>query len=152
MFSWLVEQMLGNIPTWTWPALAGGAFVINLLSGILSHLPQFKPYHYFIKPVSWVGILVGVFMYGGAGVTEIYKAQVKELKVKIAVAEQASTDANTAIKTKIVTKLQVIHDKQVVYQDRIKEVTKEIDADCKFDKDANKILNDAATNPIKSTK
>jgi len=152
MFSWIIQNALGTIPTWTWPALAGASFVINLLSGILSHLPQFKPWHYFIKPLSWVGILVGVFMYGGAGVTVIYQEALKEQQAKIAVAEQASTDANTAIKTKVVTRVQVIHDKQVIYKDRIKEVTKEIDKDCKFDKDASKILNDAAKNPIKDTK
>ena len=152
MFSWIIQNALGTIPTGTWPALAGASFVINLLSGILSHLPQFKPWHYFIKPLSWVGILVGVFMYGGAGVTVIYQEALKEQQAKIAVAEQASTDANTAIKTKVVTRVQVIHDKQVIYKDRIKEVTKEIDKDCKFDKDASKILNDAAKNPIKDTK
>ena len=152
MFSWLIQQVLGNLPSWLWPALAGGSFVINLLSGILSHLPQFKPWHAFIKPVSWIGILVGVFMYGGAGVTEILQAQIKEQEAQIAVAEQKSADANGAIKTKIITRTQVIHDKQIVYQDRIKEVTKTIDADCKFDKDASKILNDAAKNPIKDTK
>lgn len=152
MFGWLVQQALGNIPTWTWPALAGASLVINLLSGILSHLPQFKPWHYFIKPLSWVGILVGVFMYGGAGVTAIYQAQLQQAQQEIAVAQQKSSDANTAIKTKVVTRIQVVHDKQVVYQDRIKEVTKEIDKDCKFDKDASKILNDAAKNPIKDAK
>jgi hypothetical protein len=135
-----------------WPTLAGASFVVNLLSGILSHLPQFKPWHMIIKPLSWVGILAGVFMFGGAGVTDILQAQIKEQEARIAVAEQKSADANTAIHTKIITKTQVIHDKQVVYQDRIKEVTKTIDADCKFDKDASKILNDAAQNPIKASK
>jgi uncharacterized iron-regulated membrane protein len=152
MFGWLIQQVLGNLPSWIWPALAGGSFVINLLSGILSHLPQFKPWHLFIKPLSWVGILVGVFMFGGAGVTAIYKAQLQEAQKEIAVAQQKSSDANTSIKTKVVTRTQVIHDKQIVYQDRIKEVTKTIDADCKFDKDASKILNDAAKNPIKDAK
>jgi hypothetical protein len=152
MFGWLINQALGNIPLWAWPALAGASFVINLMSGILSHLPQFKLWHSFIKPLSWLGIITGVFMYGGAGVTAIYQEQMKEMQEQVALAEQKSDSANNELQTKIVTKVQIIHDKQVVYQDRIKEITKEIDADCKFDRDASKILNDAAANPLKASK
>jgi hypothetical protein len=152
MFGWLINQALGNIPLWAWPALAGASFVINLMSGILSHLPQFKLWHSFIKPLSWLGIITGVFMYGGAGVTAIYQEQMKEMQEQVALAEQKSDSANNELRTKIVTKVQIIHDKQVVYQDRIKEITKEIDADCKFDRDASKILNDAAANPLKASK
>jgi hypothetical protein len=71
---------------------------------------------------------------------------------QVELAEQKSDSANNELRTKIVTKVQIIHDKQVVYQDRIKEITKEIDADCKFDRDASKILNDAAANPLKASK
>jgi hypothetical protein len=152
MFNWILNIILGNIPLWAWPALAGASFVINLLSGILSHLPQFKPWHAFIKPLSWVGILVGVFMYGGAGVTAIQQEAIKEVQAKLAVAEEKSNGANDLIANKVQTKTKVIHDVEIVYKDRIKEVTKTIDADCKFDKQANKILNDAAANPLKDKK
>jgi hypothetical protein len=152
MFSWLIQEVLGNLPSWLWPALAGGSFVINLLSGILSHLPQFKPWHAFIKPVSWIGILVGVFMYGGAGVTAIYQEELKDAQHKVELAEEKSNSANDLLAQKTQIKTKVIHDVQVVYKDRIKEVTKTIDADCKFDSEASKILNDAAVNPIKATK
>lgn len=152
MFSWIIDAVLGNLPLWIWPAIAGGSFAVNLLSGILSHLPQFKPWHLFIKPLSWVGILVGVFMYGGAGVTEIYQSQIKDAEHRVELAQEKSNGANNLLDQKTKTNTKVIHDVQIVYKDRIKEVTKTIDADCKFDSQASKILNEAATNPIKSTK
>ena len=152
MFSWLLQTVLGNLPTWMWPACAGGATAVYFLAHILSSFPNFKPYALFIKPVAFIIILVGVFMYGGAGVTDILQAQIKEQEAKIAVAQQASSDANTAVQTKIVTHTKVIHDTQVVYQEKIKEVEKKIDADCKIDPEAINILNGAAKNPLGATK
>ena len=152
MFSWLLEQVLGNLPTWLWPTIAGGSAVVYFLAHILGNFPNFKPYAFLIKPIAFVSILVSVFMYGGAGVTDILQAQIKEQEAKIAVAQQASSDANTNIQTKIVTKTKVIHDTQVVYQEKIKEVEKKIDADCKIDPEAISILNGAAKNPLGATK
>ena len=152
MFSWLIQEILGALPSWIWPALASVGVVVNLLSGVLAHLPQFKPWHTFIKPVSWLAIIFGIFMYGGAGVAAIYQAEIKDMENKVAVAQEKSNSVNTVVQTKIQQTTKVIHDTQVIYQDRIKEVTKEIDKDCKFDAAASKILNDAAVNPEKVTK
>ena len=38
------------------------------------------------------------------------------------------------------------------YKERIKEVEKRIDADCRLDSEVPKILNDAARNPLKDNK
>jgi len=152
MFSWLLEQILGNLPSWLWPAIAGAGATVYFTANILGNFPNFKPYALFIKPVSFVIIIASVFMYGGAGVTEILQAQIKEQQAKIAVAQQASSDANTAVQTKIVTHTKVIHDTQIVYQEKIKEVEKRIDADCKIDPEAITILNGAAKNPLGATK
>jgi hypothetical protein len=152
MFSWLIEQILGNLPTWLWPATAGAGAAVYFLAHLLANFPNFKPYAFFIKPVSFAVIIFSVFMYGGAGVTEILQAQLKEQEAKIAVAQQASSDANTAVQTKIVTHTKVIHDTQVVFQEKIKEVEKKIDADCKIDPEAITILNGAAKNPLGATK
>ena len=152
MFSWLIQEVLGNLPSWLWPAIAGGGFAIYFFSGILAHLPQFKPYAMFIKPIAGIIMVSGIFMYGGAGVTAIYQEELKDAQHKVELAEEKSNSANDLLAQKTQTKTKVIHDVQVVYKDRIKEITKTIDADCKFDVEASKILNDAAVNPIKGTK
>jgi hypothetical protein len=152
MFSWLLQEVLGNLPSWLWPAVAGAGATVYFLSHLLANFPNFKPYAFFIKPVSFIVILIGVFMFGGAGVTDILQAQIKEQEAKIAVAEQASSDANKAVQTKIITHTKVIHDTQVVYQEKIKEVEKKIDADCKLDPEAIVILNGASKNPLGAAK
>jgi len=152
MFSWLIEHILSNLPSWLWPVVAGAGATTYFLARIVDTFPTIKPYAFFVKPVSFAVMLVGVFMYGGAGITAIYQAQINEMQAKMAAAQTASTDANGNLHTKIVTKTKVIHDVQVVIKERIKEVEKKIDADCKLDPEATKILNDAAKNPLGATK
>jgi hypothetical protein len=148
MFSWIIETILGGLPEWTWPAVAGGGFAVYFFGGVIGHFPTFKPYMLFIKPLGLLVCIGGIFMFGGSGVNAIYQAQIKEQQAKIAVAQQASSDANANIQTKIVTKTKVIHDTQIVYQEKIKEVEKKIDADCKLDPEAIGIINGAAKNPL----
>jgi len=152
MFGFLFELLVGNLPTWLWPVLAGAGFATWLVSGILSHLPECRPYAAFIKPVAGLAVVLGIFMYGGAGVAAIYQERIKEMAAKIAVAEQASKDANVQVQTKIVTKTRLVHDVQVQVQEHIREVEKRIDADCRLDPAVAKILNQAAVDPVKDTK
>ena len=93
MYSLIVHYALGNIPEWLWPALAGGGFTVFLLSGILSHIPQTKLYAVFIKPVAVIVMLLGTFMYGGAGVVAIYQQDLKDAQAKMALLQQQSDDA-----------------------------------------------------------
>ena len=76
------------------------------------------------------------------------QAQIKAQEAKIAVAEQKSSDANALLAQKSSQHTKIIHDVQVVYKERIKEVEKKIDADCKVDPEAISILNGAAKNPL----
>ena len=83
MFSWIINMFIGTMPTWIWPAGAGGAVVIFFLAGILSHIPEAKPYTLLLKPVSFIVLILCVFMYGGAGVAEVYQEEIKIMKAKI---------------------------------------------------------------------
>jgi len=152
MFSWLITQILGHLPTWLWPAIAGGAGTVYLLAHIISNFPNLKAYALFIQPVSFIVIVFSVFMYGGAGVTEILQAQLKDQEAKIAVAQQASNDTNKAVKTKIIHDTKVIHDTRVVVQKEIQHDAAQMNADCKLDSLAIKDLNDAAKNPLGASK
>jgi len=152
MFSWIIEMILSGLPEWFWPAVAVSGVMIYLFAKLIGNFPTFKPYTFFIKPIGVLITIFGVFMFGGAGVTAIYQAQVDEMKAKIAKAEDESKSANSNLQTKIVTKTKVIHDRQVVVQEKIKEVQKQIDAECKLDPAVPKILNDAARNPLKVAK
>ena len=97
MFEFFVHYALGNIPDWLWPALAGGAFVVWFFAGVISHLPQFALYAKLIKPVAFIAMLMGVFMYGGAGVIAVYKADLVEAQHQ---AELAAEKAKAEAKAK----------------------------------------------------
>jgi len=152
MSEFVVNYILGYIPTWIWPATAGAAAVVYFLAHMLANFPNVKVYAVLIKPVSFAAMLLGVFMYGGAGVTAVYQAEIQQLQNKINVAQQASDDANVAVETKIVTRTKLIHDTKKIYQDRIHEVAKVIDAECHLDPDVVSILNSAAKNPLGDSK
>ena len=63
-------------------------------------------------------------------------------------AEAKSEKVNVQIQTKIVTQKQIVHDTQVVIQDRIIKEAAKMDAECKVAPEAIKDLNDAARNPF----
>lgn len=148
MFSWLIGFILDSLPLWFWPVIAVTGLVMYFFAGVLSHIPFLKNYSVIIRPAGFVIFAGGLFMYGGAGVTEIYQARVKEMQEKVAVAEQKSKTANAQLAQKNAQKNKVIRDVQIVYKDRIKEITNKIDAECKLDSGVSKLLNDAATNPL----
>jgi hypothetical protein len=86
-------------------------------------------------------------MFGGAGVTAIWQAQIAEQQAKIDAAVVASKSANDKLTQVRKQKNRVIVQRQVVIHERIKTVEKRIDAECKVDPAAIQILNDSATNP-----
>lgn len=134
------------------------AFVVNtvLILGIVGftasfffgyvakYLPQLVPYRMIIQIVSIVLLVAGVYFKGGQAAEMQWRERVAELEAKVAIAEQQSKDANEQIKTVIVEKTKVIREQQVVYKEKIKEVEKKIDAQCKVLPEAVDILNQAA--------
>jgi energy-coupling factor transporter transmembrane protein EcfT len=137
MFELIVHYALGNIPDWVWPAAAGGAFVVWFFAGVISHIPQFSLYAKFIKPVAFIAMLVGVFMYGGQGVVAVYKADVIEAQHKADIADEKAKAANAALSQAVANNKHLIEGRAYgVRQIIIKDADK-INADC------NKINSDA---------
>jgi hypothetical protein len=152
LFNFLVIHIIGSIPGWIWPALAGAGVAIWFISDVIAKFPAVQPYSAAIKPASILITALGIFMYGGEGVAEIYQTQIQDLEKRIAVADQKSIDVTAAVEEKTEEKIKVINHDRIVYRDRIKEVEKLIDTECKIDKSALDILNDAAANPLKGIK
>ena len=75
-----------------------------------------------------------------------WRAKVADLEAKVKVAEEQSKQANVDLDKAVKAKTKTIREVQVVIKERIKEVEKRIDADCKVDYEAVEILNDSAKN------
>ena len=150
MMMWLFFWMVGKIPATFWLLMAIGGAILFFAGGILGRLPPFKAYAVFIKPLGVILSILGIYMYGGAGINSHYQKLIAEYEQKIKVAEAQSAAVNTAIEERVITETKVIQDTQIVYQDRIVEVSKEIDAQCKISPAAVQIHNDAAEYPLKN--
>ena len=72
--------------------------------------------------------------------------KIKELEVAVADAEHQRDVANNSIRTKIVEKKIYIRENVDRWRDRIVEVERLIDSECKVDPAAIEIINDAAKN------
>jgi hypothetical protein len=92
-------------------------------------------------------LITGVYFRGGYAIEMEWRERVREMEAKVAEAEKKSAHTNTVIKKVYVDRVKKIRQTSVVYRDRIKEVEKVIDRDCRVPAEAIQILNDAARTP-----
>ena len=130
----------------------GSFFSFFLLHRVVRWFPAIAPYHLILQIVSAVILVAGIYFKGGYSVEVSWREKVAELEAKVKASEEASKEANTIIQTKVVEKIKVVKDVQVVIQDRIVKVKEKIDAECKVAPEAITIHNDAAKMPVKENK
>ena len=80
----------------------------------------------------------------------IWRDEVAKLEEKVAAAEKQSVKTNTVIKKVYVDRVKIVKQDVVVVQEKIREVEKLIDKDCKVAPEAVQLLNQAAK-PRKGT-
>lgn len=126
---------------------AVGSFLFFfVLHRILRWFPALSPYYLILQVISAVLLVAGIYLKGGYGVEMEWRAKVAELEEKIKKAEAKAPQINTVIKKVYVDKIKTVKDTQVVIQERIKEVEKIIDKECKVAPEAIDIHNSAAKN------
>jgi hypothetical protein len=117
-----------------------------VLHRILNKFPALAPYHLLIQVVSAVLLVAGIYFKGGYDVEASWREKLRIAEERAALAEKQAVEANNKIQTKIVEKVKVVKENTVVYRDRIKEVEKIIDKECKIVPEAIDIHNAAAKN------
>jgi hypothetical protein len=141
MFEWIIYFVLGHLPIWIWPMLAGIAAAFYFISGMTSYFPMLLPYSIFVRPVAFAVFCFAIFTYGGAGVENINKAEIQRLEQKAAIAAQASKDENLLLLTKLEnTQVQIITQKNISAKS-ILDKKKKLDAECKLNIDAIRLYN-----------
>ena len=76
-----------------------------------------------------------------------WRKRVEQAQAQVAAAEKQSRSANNQLVQVRKQKNRVLVERQVVFKDRIRTIEKKIDAECRVDPEAIRILNDAAVNP-----
>jgi hypothetical protein len=152
LMMWIFFWIVGKLPATFWMILSIAGVACYFASGILGRLPAFKAYTWALKPLSLLVAVFGIYMYGGANIMDHYQKLIKEYEEKIKVAEERSAAVNTVIEERLVTQNKYIKDTQIVYQDRIIEVAKEVNGQCRVNPKIIEILNDASENPLNRIK
>jgi uncharacterized coiled-coil protein SlyX len=140
------------LPDWFWHILTIGGAVAIAASWVLKRIPFVSRYNVLLKIGGVIALLIGIWFEGGIANEAKWQAKVAELEAKVAESEKKSKDANDALSKKQKEKIKIVRDVQVVIKERIKEVEKRIDADCKVDPEAISIINDAAKNQVRGKK
>ena len=118
--------------------------VLAVLGTFSSKFPFVGEYGRLAKLVGIPLFLLGIFLEGGL-VTEMkWRAKADELKAQVEASEAKSKETNVQIQKVYVDRVKTVKEVQIVIQERIKEVTKKIDAECKVAPEAVSILSDAA--------
>jgi uncharacterized membrane protein len=142
--AWMFSIIPDAILNWVyWAIITIG--VTGMFAGWFSKfIPMYGRYIGYIKPVGIALVILGVWLRGGYDTEMEWRNKVKEAEAKVAAAEVKSQETNVVVKKVYVDRVKKVKELQIVYQDRIKEIEKRIDADCKVAPEAISILNDAA--------
>ena len=126
---------------------AVGSFLsFFVLHKILNKIPALAPYYLLIQVVSAVLLVVGIYFKGGYDVEASWRDKIRVAQEKAALAEQQAKEANVKLDAEIKKKQRVVKENTIVYRDRIREVEKIIDKECKVAPEAIDIHNAAAKN------
>lgn len=130
---WQIQWMLSLIPAEVlsliyWIIIAVG--VTGIFAGWLGRwIPLYGKYVQLLKPIGVILVVLGVWLRGGYDVEMAWRAKVKDMESRIAIAEEQAKTANAKIETKVVTQTKIVREKGetiVRYVDNVVTQEKEV--------------------------
>lgn len=142
--SWMISLIPDAVLTLLVHASLLAGVVLSVLGIFADKFPFVGTYAKIAKLVGIPLLILGIFFEGGLANEMRWRAQVEDLKEKVKIAEQQSTEANSQIDKNVKEKVKIVKQVQVVVKERIVREAAKIDADCKVAPEAINILNQAA--------
>ena len=124
----------------------GTFFTFFILHRVVRWVPAIAPYHLILQIVSIVMLVAGVYLKGGYGVEMEWREKLRIAEERAKAAEEQAKVVNEKIVTVYKDRVKVVTETKFVIQEKIKEVEKIIDAQCKVAPEAVDIHNAAAKN------
>lgn len=143
---WLLHFLPDSFILWIVNIVFFAGVIGTLIGFFVKFIPFVNTYRLPVQVVSIIILCLGIYLKGGYSVEMQWRERVRDLEQQIQVAQAKSDQANKDLIAEREKKNKVIKEVQVVIQERIKEVSKKIDAECKVAPEAITILNDAALN------
>ena len=117
-----------------------------ILHRVVRWFPAIAPYHLILQIISIVLLIGGVYLKGGYGVEMEWREKLRVAEERARAAEEQAKVVNEVVVTKYKDRVKTVKEQVVVYQDKIKEVEKIINQECKVAPEVVDIHNAAAKN------
>ena len=153
MISWLPDSFLLYAVNILLVVGAVSAFLsFFIIHRVVRWFPALAPYHLLIQIISAVLLVAGLYFKGGYGVEMQWRERVAELEAKVKESEEKAKEVNEKVVVQYRDRVKVVTETKVVIQEKIKEVEKIVDAQCKVAPEAVLIHNEAAKMPERNKK
>ena len=147
MLSFVPDSFLLYIVNAILIAGAIGTFLtFFILHRVVRWFPAIAPYHLILQIISIVLLIGGVYLKGGYGVEMEWREKLRVAEERARAAEEQAKVVNEVVVTKYKDRVKTVKEQVVVYQDKIKEVEKIINQECKVAPEVVDIHNAAAKN------
>jgi hypothetical protein len=120
---WLLHLLPTSLILWIVNTLLVVGAVGVVLGFFVKFIPVVNTYRLPIQIASIIIFCTGIYWQGGYSVEQAWRERVEALEARVAKAESESKTVNEKIKTKIVTKIQIV---KVRGEDQIKYIDREI--------------------------
>jgi hypothetical protein len=153
MIGWIPDALLAYAVNILLVVGAVSAFLsFFIIHRIVRWFPALAPYHLIIQIVSAALLVSGLYFKGGYGVEMMWRERVAELEAKVKESEEKAKQVNEKVVVQYRDRVKVVTDTKIVIQEKIKEVEKIVDGQCKVAPEAVVIHNEAAKMPAKDKK
>lgn len=144
---WMISLIPDAVLNWIYILIITAGITGVAASWLARWIPFYGNYAKILKPLGIVLIILGVYLKGGYDTEMAWRAKVEEAQTKVAEAEKASDELNKKLDEEKKKKQKVRVEYYATVKTQIKEVERQINADCKLDPKVNELVNKAATNP-----
>lgn len=149
---WAVNLIPEHVLIWIINIILFSGLGLVLLAFFTRWIPFINQYRLAAQILGIALLCLGLWARGGYDEKQVWLAKVRDLEEKIKIAEEKSAEVNTVIQKVYVDRVKIVKEKEIVVQEKIKEVAKIIDAKCEVAPQAIDLHNKAAETPPKPAK
>lgn len=152
MITWLLSHFTGSIFIWVTYLMFTAGLLLYVASKLVKWIPTISAYRLPVEIAGVILLVAGSYLFGRHDTEVDWKERVKEVEIRVAVAEAAAEKANKLLAEEIKKKQKTVTTVRTVIKKVIKEKEKIINANCKVAPEVNVIHNDAALNRVPGEK
>lgn len=134
------------LPDWIFYVILLTGLTGLVISFFIKFIPFVTTYRIPLQLVSIVLTVAGVWFAGGIAKDKEYRAEIEAAKERARVAEQKAKDATARVEYVFQDKVKVVKETQIIIQEKIRDLTVQIDGQCKVIPEVINIHNQAARN------